>query len=143
MVMPRSRSRSILSRNCARDSRSVSAPVFSKMRSASVDFPWSMWAMMEKFRIRLVGCALSSGRLSPASWEEPIGRSLGLLGPRRLERHLARQHVLVMLEHHVDTLADVDGDRHLGSLVQKLQPIILLRRDVDGGRDLLSGHRRR
>jgi len=25
--------------------------VVSRMRSASVDFPWSMWAMIEKFRM--------------------------------------------------------------------------------------------
>ena len=38
-------------------SRSVRAPVRSRMRSASVDLPWSIWAMMEKLRIR-------SGRMS-------------------------------------------------------------------------------
>jgi hypothetical protein len=27
-------------------------PVSSSIRSASVDLPWSMWAMMQKFRIR-------------------------------------------------------------------------------------------
>src|SRR3989338_2812786 len=27
------------------------APVNSRMRSASVDFPWSMWAMMQKLRM--------------------------------------------------------------------------------------------
>src|ERR1043166_2611211 len=50
MVIPRSRSRSILSRNCACISRAVMAPVASRMRSASVDLPWSMCAMIEKFR---------------------------------------------------------------------------------------------
>src|SRR4051812_49080151 len=48
-----------------------------------------------------------------------------------------------MLEDHVDALADVDRYGDLGALVQKLEPIVLLRRDVDGGRDLLAGHRRR
>src|SRR5215216_6452376 len=51
MVMPRSRSRSMLSRTCASISRSESAPVTSSRRSASVDLPWSMCAMIEKFRI--------------------------------------------------------------------------------------------
>src|SRR5258706_8008212 len=101
MVMPRSRSMSILSRNCARASLSVRAPVRSRMRSASVDFPWSMWAMMEKFRI-LLGWELSS----PEPCDVPIGRSLRLLGARRLEGHLARQDVLVVLEHHVNSFAD-------------------------------------
>ena len=32
-------------------SRSAMVPVISRMRSESVDFPWSIWAMMEKFLI--------------------------------------------------------------------------------------------
>ena len=32
-------------------SRSATALHFSSRRSASVDLPWSMWAMMEKLRI--------------------------------------------------------------------------------------------
>src|SRR5215471_8139161 len=50
--MPRSRSRSIVSRYCARISRASTAPVSSSRRSASVDFPWSMWAMMLRQRMR-------------------------------------------------------------------------------------------
>ena len=34
-------------------SRSPTSPVNSRIRSASVDFPWSMWAMMLKLRILL------------------------------------------------------------------------------------------
>ena len=52
IVIPRSRSSSIESSTCARMSRPVTVFVTSRMRSASVDFPWSMWAMIEKFRIR-------------------------------------------------------------------------------------------
>src|SRR5712671_5684642 len=51
MVMPRSRSRSMESRTCSCISRWVSAPVISSKRSASVDLPWSMCAMMQKFRM--------------------------------------------------------------------------------------------
>src|SRR5437870_2371411 len=51
--MPRSRSRSIESSSCSRISRAETASVISRMRSASVDFPWSMWAMIEKLRILL------------------------------------------------------------------------------------------
>ncbi len=51
MVMPRSRSMSIRSRYWARISRSATTPVSCSIRSASVDLPWSMWAMMQKFRI--------------------------------------------------------------------------------------------
>src|SRR5215211_3847891 len=50
--MPRSRSRSMASSTCASISRAWSAPVISRKRSASVDFPWSMCAMTEKLRMR-------------------------------------------------------------------------------------------
>ena len=49
--MPRSRSRSMSSRSCACISRWVTAPVRSRMRSARVDLPWSIWAMIEKLRM--------------------------------------------------------------------------------------------
>ena len=35
--------------------RGSTAPVSSRMRSDSVDFPWSTWLMMEKLRIRSMG----------------------------------------------------------------------------------------
>src|SRR5687768_16952409 len=49
--MPRSRSMSILSRYCARICRASTTPVSWSIRSARVDLPWSMWAMMQKLRI--------------------------------------------------------------------------------------------
>src|SRR5438094_199296 len=60
MVMPRSRSRSMSSRYCAAISRGDTAPVRSRRRSASVDFPWSMCAMMEKFRMLAVSRGVSA-----------------------------------------------------------------------------------
>ena len=51
MVIPRSFSRSMESRNCSLISRLVRAPVFSMSRSESVVLPWSMWAMIEKLRM--------------------------------------------------------------------------------------------
>src|SRR6266511_1267311 len=51
IVIPRSRSSSIESRTCGRCPLAT-APVSSRKRSASVDLPWSMWAMIEKLRIR-------------------------------------------------------------------------------------------
>src|SRR5438094_929946 len=45
------------SRYCSRISRSGTACVRSRMRSASVDFPWSMCATMQKFRMSLVSTA--------------------------------------------------------------------------------------
>src|SRR4051794_40769870 len=63
IVMPRSRSMSIRSRYCARMSRSETTPVICSIRSASVDLPWSMWAMMQKLRIAAGSVAAgSSGR---------------------------------------------------------------------------------
>src|SRR3954453_9095806 len=50
--MPRSRSRSIESSTCSRIWRASTVWVISRMRSASVDLPWSMWAMIEKLRMR-------------------------------------------------------------------------------------------
>jgi hypothetical protein len=55
MVMPRSRSSSIESSTWSAISRSVRPPHSWMMRSASVDLPWSMCAMIEKLRMRLCG----------------------------------------------------------------------------------------
>ena len=38
-------------------SRSETTPVICSIRSASVDLPWSMWAMMQKLRISSGGVA--------------------------------------------------------------------------------------
>src|SRR3954469_19424598 len=58
--MPRSRSSSIESRSCGRCLRGSTAPVTSRMRSARVDFPWSMWAMIEKLRMLEAGARMSA-----------------------------------------------------------------------------------
>ena len=52
MVMPRSLSRSMVSRYWARISRGSTAPQSSSIRSARVDLPWSMWAMIDVLRNR-------------------------------------------------------------------------------------------
>src|SRR5215510_8196696 len=49
IVMPRSRSMSIRSRYWSRISRASTTSVSCSIRSASVDLPWSMCAMMQKF----------------------------------------------------------------------------------------------
>ena len=51
MVMPFSRSRSMRSSTCSAISRWAMVPVSSSRRSARVDLPWSMCAMMQKLRI--------------------------------------------------------------------------------------------
>src|SRR5581483_8568376 len=53
MVTPFSRSRSMASSTFAAMSRRAIVPVISRKRSARVDLPWSMWAMMQKLRMRL------------------------------------------------------------------------------------------
>src|SRR5436309_2311290 len=67
IVMPRSRSISILSRYCARMCRLSTSPVRSSIRSANVDLPWSMWAMMQKFRMRDGSVDTHHGRMSAPS----------------------------------------------------------------------------
>ena len=68
MVMPRSRSMSIRSRYWALACRGSSTPVSRSIWSASVDLPWSMWAMIEKLRMR-------SGGVSPG-WAGDRGHGL-------------------------------------------------------------------
>src|SRR6266446_4400991 len=62
MVMPRSRSRSMESSTCSCISRCESAPVISSKRSASVDLPWSMCAMIQKLRMNFGSIYLMTGR---------------------------------------------------------------------------------
>src|SRR3990172_4637789 len=52
IVIPRSRSRSMESSTWSTAFLGSMAPVRASSRSARVDLPWSMWATMEKFRIR-------------------------------------------------------------------------------------------
>src|SRR4051795_10591874 len=67
MVMPRSRSMSMRSRYWARIWRPSTSPVTSSIRSASVDLPWSMWAMMQKFRMRAGSVAAGVVTVLPSS----------------------------------------------------------------------------
>lgn len=66
MVIPRSRSMSMRSRYCARICRASTTPVSCNMRSASVDLPWSMWAMMQKLRINAGGVLPGPGAFTRA-----------------------------------------------------------------------------
>src|SRR5919197_6014501 len=75
IVIPRSRSSSIVSSTCSRISRCVTAFVSSRMRSASVDLPWSMCAMIEKLRMLRAGALtlrmLGGARARPAPEHKP------------------------------------------------------------------------
>src|SRR3954467_12670940 len=91
--MPRSRSSSILSSTCGRCLRASTAPVTSRMRSASVDLPWSMWAMIEKLRMLAAGARMCLGLI---------------LGTPRPPRDESRD-LVGLLEPHHEHGADVDG----------------------------------
>ena len=79
MVMPRSRSSSMLSRSCCFIARFSTVPVSSSRRSASVDLPWSTWAMMLKLRIRggvgHVGVGVASGGVRASALARREGRT--------------------------------------------------------------------
>ena len=70
-----------------------------------------------------------------------LGRARRSIFRHDFEAALSGQVVLVPLQDQIDALANVDGNRNLGARVQQVKELVLLRRDVDGGRDLLSGHR--
>src|SRR5437762_2535042 len=61
--MPRSRSISIVSSTCSRISRASSPPQVWISRSASVDLPWSICAMIAKLRIWLIGVVMTFQRV--------------------------------------------------------------------------------
>src|SRR4051812_11854106 len=54
-----------------------------------------------------------------------------------VEAKLPGEEMRVVSEDEVDALANVDGDRHLGAIVQELELIALLGGHVDCRRDLL------
>src|SRR5579871_1171075 len=62
----------MVSSTCSTMSRWLTAPVRSNRRSASVDLPWSMWAMMQKFRICSWGVAIRLQRLEMEVREIPV-----------------------------------------------------------------------
>src|SRR5438067_39392 len=63
--MPGSRSISIVSSTCSRISRASSPPQVWISRSARVDLPWSIWAMIAKLRIWLSGVVMMFQRVPP------------------------------------------------------------------------------
>src|SRR5215211_9126413 len=112
--MPRSRSRSIESSTCSSISRSERPPQSWIKRSASVDLPWSMCAMMEKFlmwsisgeRFRYgnekghAGCPFSIKRTANFSRTRPLG------GAQRCGESLPIEEVMADLD------AILDEHRH-------------------------------
>src|SRR3954447_26615792 len=107
--MPRSRSSSIESSTWARIERGSTVWVSSRMRSASVDLPWSMWAMIEKLRMRL---------WAAMGWPLRIWRAAGRPAPRSAAGARAGQDGLGGLGRAGEHTADADGRDRLGGLAQ-------------------------
>src|SRR5438067_6228663 len=78
--MPRSRSISIVSSTCSRISRASSPPQVWISRSASVDLPWSICAMIAKLRIWLSGVVMTFQRVPP---EHKVGAAPDQREPTR------------------------------------------------------------
>jgi len=57
-----------------------------------------------------------------------------------LKGHLTRDLVFVFVQNHINALADVFSNRNLGAFVEKLELIVLIFRDVYGGRDFFAVH---
>src|SRR5262249_13183981 len=83
MVMPISRSRSMSSRYCSRISRFSTAPQASSRRSARVLLPWSMWAMIEKLRIRAISIGLILAEAERRACDAKYGSRGSSFGVRR------------------------------------------------------------
>src|SRR5262249_46374803 len=123
------RSRSMSSRNCDDISRFDTVPVRSSRRSARVDLPWSMCAMIEKLRM----CAVSRGGLPGPASDGPYGRaadSASTAGGRGL---LARARA-----EELDRAREAVPQRHLGPPTEDLGGTA----DVDHAAALLAPLRR-
>src|SRR5271166_3556436 len=119
MVMPRSRSMSIESSTCSTISRSAIVPVSWMSRSASVDLPWSICAIMAKLRMLSIGWAVMGSGIAGRDWERNRPSSIRdahhqtfdvvLLGDRRelvhdpadqVIAHDCRQRVVIVAGRH-------------------------------------------
>src|SRR5438552_4246817 len=65
----------MVSRTWSCMSRWLIEPVCSSSRSASVDLPWSMWAMMQKFRISSWGVPIGAHRRDGTGEPLPVRRA--------------------------------------------------------------------
>src|SRR3954453_19723943 len=114
MVMPRSRSMSIESRYCSRMSRASTAPVSSRMRSDSVDLPWSIWAMIERLRMR--------SRAVVMGFDRPLSPSIAMFGINDSDEGFTGSEPADVLgdpvgqkrRRHLGRVADVRGDDAVG-----------------------------
>src|SRR5271169_4469763 len=138
--MPRSRSSSILSSTCSRISRAASPPQASISRSARVDLPWSMCAMIAKLRMSrsgvMEGCKIRSTtcRINATAhrlWTRPMTKPAA--APRLLEIELLGRHNhghlpafhprhLLDLRDFVEIVSDTHQHVHPQFLMRELAP---------------------
>src|SRR5688572_24803583 len=115
--MPRSRSRSIESSTCSPISRSASPPHNWMKRSASVDLPWSMCAMIEKLRMRLWAMLYAINKEGAAAPSE----ALYVTASRRRYSALVGETVHRDERHRIPA---PDLERDDGVLVQAAQQLV-------------------
>src|SRR4249920_1160158 len=126
MVMPRSRSRSMESSTWSPISRSERPPQSWIKRSASVDLPWSMCAMMEKLRMRFCSINKEGAEAPSMAAILPQGGSL----PRDAPSPLVRKSVDRDESHRV---AAPHLQREYRILVQRHQDLVQLFHRADVG----------
>ena len=123
MVMPRSRSMSMESRNCSRMSRGSTARHSSRMRSVSVVLPWSMWLSVLTQRIRVVEGTTGQGTvgLLMANIKSQIKRNRQN-ERRRLRNKAARSEIKTRVKRAVDVAESgaTDTPEALRSAVKRI-----------------------
>src|SRR5689334_11119589 len=129
--MPRSRSISIETSTCSFISRDSSPPVIWISRSASVDFPWSICAMIAKLRMWSSGVVMEFLGVGGACSIAPEDRKAAR-GPRlfRLCGHLdeERPHGLHLVVVHGVAHAAIDAHVHCGAeLLQHVPRLVQAR----------------
>src|SRR5208282_216811 len=133
IVMPRSRSISMLSSTCSRISRAASPPQASISRSARVDLPWSICAMIAKLRMSRSG-VMESCKIGLAARQinatanclrkRPMTNPAAELLGRHHHRHLPALHPrhLLDLGDLFEIVSDAHQDVHPEFLMRQLAP---------------------
>src|ERR1700716_2087971 len=94
---------SIESRIWSRNSRSSTAPQRWMRRSASVDLPWSMWAMMQKLRIWSMGSVFrEAAPLQPQVLAHAAHTNLEQARRAGSDVDHLRAHAAILLPRHLD-----------------------------------------
>src|ERR1700754_2396816 len=101
--------------------RASTTPVSCSMRSARVDLPWSMWAMMQKFRISSGDVNVLSENVLTGAIPRESGRGTHSMVPCA-RRWSSQNRVLTVSDHGPvprpahGAVTQVHGAEHLGKL---------------------------